>query len=325
MGSFPDINWITKGENFEDYRPAIGPDGGTVIFERTFFDIYPPVNVTLFRMVSLDDKDPAPFVPGDVNALTRPDWCWNQNKIAYNRAETENDVQTVWQINDDGTNRQEIMGTQFFLYPQWDRDGKTLTVMNKNVDSANPKPCSTVIDLKSETIKYPNADGTDQNGTPLFGGMPAVNPNDPLTIAFAGQPVLANWNPGQKVAKYNQDRNYIFLNSFTNQVFSSSPLEKGASITNFDPKYQGRAPAWSPHGRYIVFESNRADSSKELYALYLFDTQGNGAPPQQLTCTGYNTQHAKFFHDGARLIFAGKPEPTSRFRIGWIDISRYVS
>ena len=45
MASFPEINWITEGDNFEDYRPAIGPDGGTVIFERTYFDIYPPANV----------------------------------------------------------------------------------------------------------------------------------------------------------------------------------------------------------------------------------------------------------------------------------------
>jgi WD40-like Beta Propeller Repeat len=320
MVSFADINWITEGVNFYDYRPAIGPDGQMVIFERTYFNS--STNVTLYRMLGLNDKDPTPFVPGNINALTRPDWCWKQHKIAYNSAKTEKDVHTVWQINDDGFNPSEVPRTVGYIYPQWNVDGSNVTVMNKNSDYAKPNPCSTMIHTNGDII-YPNLNGSDEDGTPLFGGMPAVNPQNELSIAFAGQPT--DWSTEQDVATYNQDLNYIFLNSQAKHSFTSSPMEQGAPINSYDPGFQGRAPAWSPDGRYIVFESNRGDSTGELYALYLFDTQGNGASPQPLTDTKYNAQHAKFFPNGTMLIFAGKPTSKSGFRIGWIDISQQIA
>ncbi|MBL8221297.1 MAG: PD40 domain-containing protein, partial [Bryobacterales bacterium] len=71
--------------------------------------------------------------------------------------------------------------------------------------------------------------------------------------------------------------------------FTSNPEESAASITQFESQFQGRAPAWSPDGRYIVFESTRTNGQM---ALYLFDTQNPANAPVQLTDTVYGAQHA---------------------------------
>jgi WD40-like Beta Propeller Repeat len=317
MSNFPSINWITAGLAFNDYRPTMGPDGCTAIFERTGLEVLPPgVKPTLlYSMDVYSTSSPRILIesPNAPQVQTRPDWCWKTNMIVFN-----NDILHI--VNGDGSRPAPIPGTNGYIYPQWWPDGSQLTVYNTS-KVAVPKPCSSVIAANGSMITV-NINGNDADNNPVYGGMPAVNPANPELIAFAGQPEIANWGNDNMGLLYNQFNNYIFLNSVTNNVFSSAPMEPGASVTQFDSQFQGRAPAWSPDGRYIVFESNRVGNA---YALYLFDTQNPENAAVQLTDTAYPCQHAKFFPCGKKLILCGIQAKGERSSIGWVDISAYIA
>ena len=60
---------------------------------------------------------------------------------------------------------------------------------------------------------------------------------------------LANWNGPNTPIQYSENYNYIFLNALNDTGFVSSPLELDASISSFDPQYEGRAPDISPTAR----------------------------------------------------------------------------
>jgi Tol biopolymer transport system component len=313
MTAFAQVAWITNGTT--DYRPAIGHDGATVVFERAVSG----VGVVLFRVVIGSGQDPEAFLPDLDGVQTRPDWCWATTLIAFDLSSGGETV--IYTVGGDGQNAAVVPDTQSYFYPQWDQAGATLTVMNNN--NSNPNPCTSVINLSGEML-CANINGTIPSGVLAFGGMPAVNLlQGAQWIAFAGQAAAPE-------ATYHQDKNYIYLNQqvpptaplgSSDAVFLSAPMEPGAPAASFNSAYQGRAPAWSPNGRYVVFESNRAPGG---YALFLFDTV-NRTPSVQLTETSLGSQHAKFFPNGTGLIFGANRNGAQTMSIGTIDISQYVS
>ncbi len=317
MSSYPNMKFVTCDASFTDYRPAIGPNGGIVVFERTKFQARE--TTLLYVIDDLTKPNPQPIIsPGGPGIQTRADWCWATNIIAFN-----GDSLTIWTVNSDGSSPRQIDNTMRFAYPSWSSDGSILTVMNAS-KAADPLPSTSQIDTQGN-LRYANMNGVDSLGHTLFGGMPAVNPNDSTRIAFAGQPNISSWANGENLAPdgYNQNANYIFLNVQNQGASSSNPLEPGAPVDKYDPSFQGRAPAWSPCGRYVVFESNRAGG----YAIFLFDTENSGNLVQ-LTDPDYGAQHAKFFKSGDKLILSAFQNPGSGkgpFGVAWIDITEYVS
>jgi hypothetical protein len=187
-------------------------------------------------------------------------------------------------VDGSGAGAASVDSTALYFYPQWGANGDFLTVMN-NAGSAAPDPCTTVISLSGGVIQ-PNVNGNDSAGIAVFGGMPAVNPSNANLVTFAGQTAPSG-------AKYNQVRNYIYLNQLCGFVYSSAPMEPGAPIDRFDPAFQGRAP------------SDRA-SKNGVYALFLFDTQSQSAAIQLTDPAANPAQHAKFYPDGNQLIFCAQ-------------------
>jgi hypothetical protein len=124
---------------------------------------------------------------------------------------------------------------------------------------------------------------------------------------------------------YNQDTNYIFLNTQTSAGYASAPMESGAPLTVYCRDYQARAPAWSPDGTTIAFESNRPFSGQtnggDNYAIYLYNLQTGAI--SQVTNPSLGGQHAKFFRCGAKLILCiNHTDATpSTMGIAWVDIS----
>jgi hypothetical protein len=325
--SLPELKFLTWDPGYIDYRPAIDVTYNRVVFERTPAQGDGPTVLYLLPDISASDPPVLPVLfLSDTSqtppvSQTRPDWCWKTNAVAFNGAASNSDKDSlsVWQVDGDGqTNLQPISNTTRAAYPRWSLDGSEFVTENHGA-SASPKPCNTIFD-NSGNVNFGNINGRDSKGIPLFGGMPAVGAGDLPKIAFAGQPAVIGWggSTSQK-AHYDEDTNYIFVNTVGEHgTVSSSPLEVGACVTTFDPHFQARAPSWSPDGKTVAFESTRNEKG---YAIYLYDTEQHTV--RQVTDPSLGGQHAKFFHDGTKLILSihhPQNDPPTR-GIAYVDIT----
>ena len=310
--------FLTSDSSFNDYRPTMDPSGTMVIFERT--PTRDDGGPTTLQVMEVSNPNPSPFLSGSAPASqTRPDWCWATGKsnVLFNGASSNNSkkspvsVYMVAVVGSGGANPTLISGTTGAYYPKWNLEGTLFVTEN---DGGTPSPCNTVFTLGG-VPQTANIDGVDMNNVSMFGGMPAVMSTDLPQIAYAGQPKLANWNGPNTPIEYSENYNYIFLNTPNGTSFVSSPLESDASISSFDPQYEGRAPDISPDGTMIVFESNRPNGAAN-YSIYLYSLKNKSVT--QVTVSTLNCQHAKFFPCGTKLIL-GAQNPT--WNIGWVDIS----
>lgn len=330
---YPKLNFVTQDPAYSDYRPAVDATGQRVLFERTPVGVADPLT-TLAIVDSLTAPTPAAFLTAANNpgtaippSQTRPDWSWVTGQVALNGAATNKAPVEVYLVAGDGTGLAVMPNSQAWLYPIWTHDGKQLIVYN-NKNLADPLPSTNLV-WPDGTVAKRNLNGNDAGGTPVFGGFAAPNPGNASNVAYAGQPVIAGWGLGSTTecpadpSGYNQCYNYPFVNAVSNGTFTSSPLEAGANIWTFDPAYQGRAPYWSPNGKYLVFESNRLGG----YAIFLVNLT-KGTPPVAVTDPAYGAQHAKFFPTGNRLILTALQTPSANGNgprgIAWIDISAYL-
>jgi hypothetical protein len=140
-----------------------------------------------------------------------------------------------------------------------------------------------------------------------------------FNICYAGEPAIPNWNGPNTGIQYNENNNYIFLNKQTPNGITTMPMEAGASVGAFDPNYEGRAPDVSPDGTTIVFESSRP-SGGNIYTIYLFSLKDGSV--KQVTKSGLNCQHAKFFPCGTKLILGAQ---NATWNIAWVDISSLLA
>jgi hypothetical protein len=316
--SFADLHFLTFDPDFSDYRPAIDAAAEHVVFERT------PVSggYTVLYILALNETVPQIFIQQGSGGIvtgpnqTRPDWSWVTGHVVLNVSDANgNDIEVL--ISEaDGTPVSNVTDSKGYVYPTWSPDGKQLIVYNDKF-TAVPQPCTSLIALDG-TVLLANLNGNDADGAFMFGGFATPAPGNVNLIAYAGQPDIA-WGPATEEG-YNQDFNYVFLNPKVGTVFASAPLESGASITIFDPSYQGRAPVWSPDGNYIAFESDRSGG----YAIFLANVAA-GTAPVQITDASYGAQHPKFFPDGTKLVTTVFQQPGGGPRgIAWVDISPYL-
>ena len=276
-----------------DYRAATNASGTMAVFERTVAKSAGGSGQPQLYILDLTGSGalPAPFLGGSPAILTstRPDWSWSNDQIAFNYS---GDVM-VGVVSATGQDPKLFGGiTARMNYPTWFPDGGTLATESAN---GTPNPNTTVISAASgATVK------TALEGAGLWGGMPSVNPVNPNLIAFAGHA----WVEGQP---YQQDFNYIYVMDLSSGN-PPVPLEAQAPASGpYDPSFQGRAPWWSPDGKWVVFESNRlcqppANNGAGMYAIFLYAYRGPN-PAMQVTDTSYNCNHAKWYPNG----FPGSP------------------
>lgn len=290
-----------------DYRSAVDQTGQFIVFERALAgsDDY---NLYLLNLNAPQDG-PQRFVPG-VQGSTRPDWSWAWGVVAFDNG------QGIWMSQGPTGSTSLLNGTAGMIYPAWYPTGNYLLVMNQQ-NSADPNPCTSKILDDGSIVQKVMANAS------LWGGMPAVNPANACQFVFAGQ-LMA----GQ--TSYQQDFNYIWFVDSSTTPTTIRPLDKSVPSGPFDPAFQGRAPWWSPDGKWIAFESNRIDQGTNSYAIYIQDSAGEAAA-MQVTDTKWNGNHAKWFPNGTELFATflqnpGLDPPVSPLRgIARVDVSAFLN
>jgi hypothetical protein len=304
-----------------DYRSVVNAVGTAAIFERSVLNSQNEFGAS--RLYSLDltqsGATASPFIQDPLGKISnRPDWCWLTGDVAFN---FDMDLR-VGVVDSSGENFRSLgVQTASMNYPTWFPDGQTLAVENYATSSQPspgpiyPLPNTTTIDSSTGVPVTP-----DVEGLYLWAGMPSVNPVNPNLIAFAGQPLSGS--------TYNEDTNYIYVMDTSVRDGPGPVMLESAALGPgpFDPNYQGRAPWWSPDGKWVVFESNRPSQyeANGQYAIYLYDHLGSG-PAMQITSTVYNCNHAKWFPLGVapqgKLIVAAWQNGPSSNPIGPYGLS----
>jgi len=290
-------NYTTK---VSDYRPVLNSTATTVIFERTIS--------SSTKLYSLDLTNPSAtpglFVPG-LNAQSfRADWSWQTGEVVFMNP-------SGIYLSSDPT--KPIAGTSNMTYPTWYPDGATLAVYNNRAHHPNalPIPRTSKMDLSGTVLEQVLANKT------IWAGFPSVNQTNSNVIAFAGQVVIPK-------GTYNQDKNYIWLTDTSTTPPKVRTLAPGAPTNHFDPNYQGRAPWYSPDGKWIAFESNRFNS-KGQYSIFIQVADGSSTAVR-VTDPRWDAQHTKWYPNGTELVVSVLQSfSTTKRGIAKLDVSAFVS
>lgn len=270
---------LTSGA--QDYWPCFSPDGNKVLFSRSTDGRH----WSLFVVpVEGGTARPLNATPLPVSA-TRAAWS-KSGRIAFTGEVVEQAA--IWIAAADGSGAHAVStaatGPQQLYYPSWYPDGTHVAAMNysklviERVDLANG-------------IVTPVTDHAQ-----VLTGMPSVSP-DGAMIAFAGQK-----NLGQP---YDEKENVIWV------------LDALGKLSTVEAKpIQARAPAWSPDGKYLSFESDRGPSGQ--YAIFLIKRDGSDL--RQLTDYALNASHGVFSPDGRRLAFMTMDPVNHHSRIATVEL-----
>jgi hypothetical protein len=290
-----------------DYRCAVNGTATQVVFQRNFLPVYDETDSRLFVANLGSGPEPKPL--NDLIPANRPSWCWHTGQISFNGLEglyIQNTVESAPSY---------VNGTDGMTYTAWSREGDFLVADNcrEPLTPGTSAPRATKIEPKGKVL------AENMTGDRVWVGMPTLNPQDPTQIAFAG-----SWRNGHPNRDYNQNLNYVWLLD-SEDPSSLRPLEPGVHPRKpFQPAHQARAPWWSPDGKWIVFESARADPMGELYAIFIQDAAGK-SPAMQVTDIIWNANHAKWYPDGKQLIVSVVQEPRATARgIARLDVSSFV-
>lgn len=272
----PSFRFLTDDPAFVDARPCFSPRGDRVLFMRSPAD---DQEVSSFWIVPTAGGRAEPFFVGDALQATRPDWSW---------------VRTSYEIAFTGIDEQKRLGVYLLdartrdvvrlpagnpavdvmSYPSWYPDGRSLVVTNY----ATGVHQIVRLDLDRPGVLTPLTDPAL-----VWAGMSSVSPSTAAgnPIAFAGQ---------LPEGTYNQDANQIWIQEAGRPPFQLNPG-------------QGRTPWWSPNGRQIAYESNRAaPQGQQVYQIFEIDGDGDGLAP--VTPHALGAQHAKWSPVSPSIVFA---------------------
>jgi Tol biopolymer transport system component len=190
-----------------------------------------------------------------------PDVSPDGRHIAYR--DVDNHVHV---INADGTgNRRLVSGPDFENLPDWSPDG-TQIAFSGVVSPSNG----------SSRIFVVNVDGT---------GLRQLSPDDPSNYGGDGWP---SWAPDGTRLTFTRNGELFVINA------------DGTGMTHIPTPHGAQAPAWSPDGSWIAYQSlSFIDLASELYI-----TTPDGSNSIQLTNTADFEASPSWSPDSRRIVFA---------------------
>lgn len=256
--------------------PCCSPDGRLIVFTGNLDQ--PKCSL---MMISVEDgAEPQVITPPDVNAK-RPAWLPDSDEIAFNYEQKQ-----IWTLAITSGHLQPFLDTPpdklpAYYHPCAYPDERAVVVVSHQQSESGraailfklaPDAAEPVVQLTS----YPE----------VSAGRPGVSP-DGKTVVFAG-------NAGN----FNQGANQLWLVGHDGR---SRRLEAGEAYL-----VQGRAPRWSPDGKWIACTSTRPRPDPDeatSRAVWIISADGNNA--YRLTDYSLSPLQVTWSPDQTRLYCGG--------------------
>lgn len=270
---------LTESEDTADYWPCFSPDGSRLFFSRRF----PGKPWQLYQIPVTGGAPTLLFDPSPSPAGTRIAKSM-RGRLAFVGGNG------IWITDSKGQQPRKLTlkglpGTP--SYPSWypDEDHLLVVAYQKNNGGILYR-----INITSGEV----AAVTDPSK--ILAGMASVSP-DGKAIVFAGQ--------RSDGSGYDQNRNTIWI---------SRDGKEPAPLTH----HQGRAPIWSPSGKWIAYESS--DGSPDRRQA-IFIASPDGKINQRITGFEQNPNHPVWSPDGKSLaVSIATPNQTGRTTIATISL-----
>lgn len=256
--------------------PCFSPDGRQLVFTG---HLDKAANCLMILPVDGVEK-PRIITPPQMNC-NRPTWLANRSQIAFNR-----DQATVWTLDLEADRFDPFLpvspaGSPRYFHPCAYPNERAVVVVAMH-DTANGR----------EGVLYKLTPGASSHVTQLTNprdvcaGRPGVSP-DGETVIFAG-------NGG----RFDQGANQLWLVTPNGRP---RRLEPGAAALA-----QGRAPRWSPDGKWIACTSTRPDANPNestRKAIWIISADGNES--YRLTDRAFDPHQVAWSPDQKRLACGG--------------------